>query len=281
MSLTREQLLSIGNLKLAGRLDGLNDKLLGKYCGTLSDFVEDFPGIEADLKKALIIGDNSQLTYVLSELSEILANIRADDLVRDCEQIRQFIGSAAPDKLEAELTAFLSVVATLSVDIQMEQHKNVEPEPEPAPAVRPATRKYEVVYTGSGEDGGAGESGQKSILAVDDIPVTLNLLRSALTNVGYKFNGVTSGAAALDYITKFTPDLFILDIEMPNMNGFELAVKLREAGQHAPLVFLTGNTTRDYLVRAIETGAVDFIVKPVNADTVASKINKILKNKKK
>jgi CheY-like chemotaxis protein len=278
MSLTREQLLSIGGLNLSGWLDGLNDSLLANYCGTLSDFVEDFSGIEADLKKALVIGDNTQLVYVLSELSEVLANIHADDLVRESERIRQTVDFAASDVLEAELTSFLSVVATLSVDIQMEQHRNA------GPSAKPPTRKYEVVYAEGDDKGGGGErrdwNVQKTILAVDDVPLVLNLLRSALTNAGYKFNGVTSGAAALDYVTKFTPDLFILDIEMPNMNGFQLAAKLKAAGQRAPIVFLTGNTTRDYLVRAISIGAIDFIVKPVNADTVAGKVNKILENKK-
>lgn len=271
MGLTREQLLSIANLKLSGWLDGLGDKLLENYCDTLSDFVEDFPDIEADLKKAFFIGDTARTVYVLSELSEVLANIHAEDLVRDCERLRQSAADSADTAaFEAELNAFLSAAATLSVDIQMEQHKSGGPR-------KPETRKYAAVEPGT-EDAAAGE-GKKSILAVDDIAVTLNQLRLALTNAGYKFNGVTSGAAALDYVSKFKPDLFILDIEMPKMNGFELAGKLREAGQTAPIVFLTGNTTRDYLMRAVKIGAVDFIVKPVNAGTVAGKVSKIFSKK--
>ncbi|MCL2183274.1 MAG: response regulator [Chitinispirillia bacterium] len=272
MSLTREQLLSIGNLKLSGWLDGLDDRLLGQYCDTLSDFVEDFPGIEADLKKALFIGDVPRIAYVLSELSEVLANIHAEDLVRECERLRQPAGAAGPSAAEAELTAFLSTVATLSVDIQMEQHKSGGPR-------KPDTRGFQAAGAeGMGAPVPADEQ-QKSILAVDDIAVTLTQLRMALTAAGYKFNGVTSGASALDYITKFKPDLFILDIEMPKMNGFELAEKLKGAGQTAPIVFLTGNTTRDYLMRAVKIGAVDFIVKPVNANTVAGKVGKIFAKK--
>ena len=267
MNLSREQLLSVGNLKLSGWLDGLNDHLLNVYCATLSDFVEDFPGIEADLKKALIIGDSGALSYTLSELSEVLANIHAEELVRECERIRQSVEGADPVTLEAGLTAFLSVVATLSVDIQVEYHKNEDPAGHP-PQIPKA-----------GEPG-VGEDSQKSVLAVDDIPITLNMLRSAITNAGYKFNGVTSGSAALDFITRFKPDLFILDIEMPKMNGFELASKLIAACQSAPIVFLTGNTTRDYLMRAIRLGAVDFITKPINADTVARKVQKIFAGKK-
>jgi len=271
MKLTREQLLGIGSLELSGWLGGLNDALVDKYSDTLSEFVEIFPGIEADLKKALVIGDTAAQAYVLSELSETLANIRADALVRECERLRQGMDAAGPEVFEADLTAFLASAATLSVDILMLQHKNVE-----VPVPKPPTRRYEVLYTDKKVVAAVSESKQKSILAVDDIPITLNLLRAALTAAGFKFNGVTSGSSALDFISKFRPDLFILDIEMPKMNGFELADRIKKAGHAAPIVFLTGNTTRDYLMRAVKIGAVDFIVKPVNGDTVAEKVRKIL-----
>jgi len=265
MRLGREQILGIGGLTLEGRLDVLSDGQIDRFCGTLAEFVENYPGIEADLKKAMFIGDNDALARLLSELGEALANVYADGLLRECERMRDTFASASPEALEAELTAFLSATATLSVDIQMEQHKNDEDG-------KPRVRKYQVVYVDDG-----GEPAQKSVLGVDDIPVTLNMLKSALVQAGYKFSGVTSGAAALDFISKFTPDLFILDIEMPKMNGFELAARIREAGQGAPIVFLTGNTTKEYLMRAVQAGAADFIVKPVNADSVTSKVNKILR----
>jgi CheY-like chemotaxis protein len=234
--------------------------LLDRYCGTLVDFVEDFPEFEAALKKAVFIGDNAALERDLSLFAETLANIHADGLKQECERLRNGIGAAGHDKLEAGITDFLASAGTLSVDIQMAQHRAEE-------SSKPKTRKYQVIYADD----------TNSILAVDDIPVTLNMLSTALAKAGYKVTGVTSGAAALNFIEKFTPNLFILDIEMPKMNGFELAVKLREAGQSAPMVFLTGNTTREYLMKAVKLGAVDFIVKPFNADSVTVKINRIFK----
>jgi CheY-like chemotaxis protein len=263
VQLTKEALQSISPLKLPKKLfgggdDGTDAAWLGDYCGMLADFVEDFPEFEAVLKKAAIIGDGPSLLRTLSLFAETLANIHADELQLDCEKLRDEIDAAGQEKFEADITAFLASAATLSVDIQMAQHNAEE-------ASRPRERKYQVIYAND----------TRNILAVDDIPVTLNLLKSALAAAGYKVNGVTSGAAALDYIKKFTPDLFILDIEMPKMNGFELAVKLREAGQTAPMVFLTGNTTREYLLRAVKLGAVDFIVKPFNAAGVTGKIDRI------
>jgi CheY-like chemotaxis protein len=268
MALTKEQLLAIGHLKIADRLGDLDGNTLERYYGALTAFVEDFPGIEADLKKALFINDGETLTRVLAELSDALANIHANDLVGACERMRGSVDKVDPGVFEADLIAFLSATATLSVDIQMEQHKSEEAEQKAQAGEKPKTRRYEVVY--------AAEAPPKSVLAVDDIPVTLNLLRSTIVEAGYKFNGVTSGAAALDYVSKFTPDLFILDIEMPKMDGFELAAQIREAGHKAPIIFLTGNAARDYLMRAVRCGAVDFIVKPINVETITSKIHKVL-----
>jgi len=258
MRLDKKQLLSIGSLKLSNRLAELSDSLIGKYCAELSAFIDAFPAIETQIKKALSGGET--ILPMLTQLSDTLANIHADDLVKNCETLRDiFNGGGSSDRFEADLAEFLSAVGTLSVDIQMEQHK--------AEGV-------------SGQCGGNGGTPparmeQRSILAVDDIPVTLSLLKSVLSAANYKFYGVTSGAAALDFLKEHSPDLFILDIEMPNMNGFELAAKIREAGNFAPIVFLTGNTTRDYLVRAIKIGASDFLVKPVNASSVNEKINKV------
>jgi CheY-like chemotaxis protein len=104
----------------------------------------------------------------------------------------------------------------------------------------------------------------KIILAVDDIPVQLNMLKLALANTNYKFTGVSSADAALNFITRFTPSLFILDIEMPKMNGYELAEKIREMGHSAPIIFLTGNATKEHVIKAKKVGASDFLVKPMN-----------------
>jgi len=292
MRIDKKQLLSIGGLKLSNRLGELSDGLIDTYFDTLSDFIDTFPGIESEIKKSLAAKSDESVLRLLSQLSDTLANIHADDLVRDCEKLRQGAYSSSRGRFEADLAEFLSAVGTLSVDIQMEQHKTEEASEqsdgngaaEPAPAVRVDMPKNVTLGVSVFADNtdpamyaadSPARDEQKSILAVDDIPVTLSLLKSVLSGTAYRFYGVTSGAAALDFLKEHTPDLFILDIEMPKMNGFELAAKIRESGNYAPVVFLTGNTTRDYLRRAIEIGASDFIVKPVNAGNVNAKIRKI------
>ncbi|MDR3013173.1 MAG: response regulator [Chitinispirillales bacterium] len=263
MRLSRQQLLSISGLDLSGLFDDDSDggSLDAYYCGQLSEFVEKFPVYEADFKRALFIGDNETLSDILTELSDRLVGIHAVDLVQECEQAKESVGAAEVDseKLESDLLSFWADVATLSVDIQMEQYRAAED-------VKPKTRRYPAVIPGK----------RFSVLVVDDISVTLNLMKAVVQDAGYDFHGVTSGAAAMDFISKFTPDLFILDIEMPNMSGFELAAMLRENEQCAPIIFLTGNTTREYLHKAVKAGAIDFIVKPVNPYITKSKIKKVL-----
>ena len=67
---------------------------------------------------------------------------------------------------------------------------------------------------------------------------------------------------------------------MPEMNGYDLARKIRESGHTAPIIFLTANSSHKHVMKAIEAGAVDFIVKPINRIQVISKIEKVLKTRK-
>ena len=115
-----------------------------------------------------------------------------------------------------------------------------------------------------------------SILAVDDIPFFLSRLKAVLKDTPYKLTCVNSGSAALRFIKANTPSLFLLDIEMPEMDGFELARNLREAGQTAPIIFLTGNSMEEQMEKAAEVGVTDFIIKPIMQDQALEKIAQIL-----
>lgn len=262
--ISKEQLLTINDLKLSGRVDRMSDKEFGEFCGTLDVFVETLPVREAELKALFGANDNASLSKALFAVRNTLMMIHAEDLAQVCLICLRLLGdgsSAKHDAVEAALTNFLTLLSALSIDIQMVQNKAAD---QPGMNGGP-------VKTG-GERGGA--QGPKSILAVDDVPLILNGLKSILQSTTYKFVGVSSGAAALKYLKEHTPDLFILDIEMPVMNGYELAEQIKKSGQTAPIIFLTGNATKEYVLKAMRTGAVDFIVKPVNREQVLSKIVK-------
>ena len=114
----------------------------------------------------------------------------------------------------------------------------------------------------------------KKILAVDDADIILHILNTFLRGGQYKLTSTTSGVAALSFLKKHRPDLFILDIEMPGMDGYELAQKIRAGGQTAPIIFLTGNSTEESVIKAMQVGAADFIAKPINKVKLLERIAK-------
>lgn len=125
----------------------------------------------------------------------------------------------------------------------------------------------------------AGADSSKKILAVDDKPEIVSFVSSALIG-HYKVVGVTGGLAALNALELHHPDLFILDIDMPKMDGYELAKKIRSNKnyENAPIIFLTGTSSKERITKAIEAGGNDFIVKPVSQATLLTKVGKYLSN---
>ena len=117
----------------------------------------------------------------------------------------------------------------------------------------------------------------KCVLAVDDMPEILSFVNNAIKD-NYKVIPVPSGRAALAALKAHTPDLFILDIEMPEMDGFELAAAIRTMPEHAktPIIFLTGNSNRSYITKAMQVGADEFIIKPASHGYLLAKVGGFL-----
>ena len=107
-----------------------------------------------------------------------------------------------------------------------------------------------------------------TILVVDDIPANLNLLFNALEEAGYKVFIVTSGEEALASVVRQPPDLILLDVMMPGIDGFETCrrLKLDGATKDIPVIFMTalGDTVDE--VKGFEMGAVDYLTKPVQLE---------------
>jgi PleD family two-component response regulator len=111
------------------------------------------------------------------------------------------------------------------------------------------------------------------ILAIDDVPVVLNAINSILGK-DYEVFCLSKASQVEKFLVNTTPDLFILDIEMPIMNGYELVKKIREHEKHkeTPIIFLTGNATVKNYQLAVELGVEDFIAKPVEPCVLLEKI---------
>lgn len=117
----------------------------------------------------------------------------------------------------------------------------------------------------------------KHILIVDDNKMNLVSAKNALAD-DYKVTAVTSGAQALKFLENNQPDLILLDINMPEMDGFEVMNKIsaREEWSNIPIVFLTADSESETESRCLEAGAMDFIAKPFVPVVMCSRIARIL-----
>jgi len=113
----------------------------------------------------------------------------------------------------------------------------------------------------------------KSILIVDDNLVSLKQISAQLAK-NYDVSLAKSGELALQICAREKPDLILLDVEMPGMNGFETLKRLREDPQlkSTPVIFLTGNHDSATEVKCLQSGAMDFITKPANIDILYHRI---------
>jgi DNA-binding response OmpR family regulator len=118
------------------------------------------------------------------------------------------------------------------------------------------------------------------VLLVDDSPESLSLLTDALEQSGYSVLIATSGASALGIVDRITPDLILLDAVMPGMDGFETCARLKALASVAqvPVIFMTGLTETEHVVRALEAGGVDYLGKPINIDELRARIRVHLSN---
>jgi DNA-binding NtrC family response regulator len=113
----------------------------------------------------------------------------------------------------------------------------------------------------------------EKILLVDDIPANLSVLTSALEPHGYEILAAPNGFAALKVAAKALPDLILLDILMPEINGLETCRRLKLDGttREIPVIFLTARNEMESIVEGFAAGGVDYIVKPFQAEEVLSR----------
>lgn len=119
---------------------------------------------------------------------------------------------------------------------------------------------------------------KKKILIVEDEESLLKLESILLTSRGYEVKGVADGQAALDAIGVMKPDLVLLDIMLPEIDGFEVCrqIKSNEATRHIPVIMLTAKKSREDMARGEQVGADWYITKPFKSAMVIETIQRFL-----
>jgi two-component system OmpR family response regulator len=118
------------------------------------------------------------------------------------------------------------------------------------------------------------------VLIVDDEPNIRDLLSTSLRFAGFSVHAVANGADAVAAAEKGEPDIILLDVMLPDMNGFSVTKKLRSMGINSPVLFLTARDETADKVTGLTVGGDDYMTKPFSLDEIVARINAILRRTK-
>ena len=124
---------------------------------------------------------------------------------------------------------------------------------------------------------------QKLILAIDDDKDILKILKRYLENEGFSISTANNGDEGFEMVEKLNPDLIILDVMMPGLNGYEISTKLQNNKEHSciPVIFLSALGGKENKLKAFACGAVDYLEKPFDKNDLLNKVKKHLQTKPK
>jgi two-component system OmpR family response regulator len=115
------------------------------------------------------------------------------------------------------------------------------------------------------------------LLVVEDEPDILELLSASLRFAGFEVTGATGGFQALRAAERQRPDLVVLDVMLPDLDGFEVARRLRSGGTRTPVLFLTARDATEDKVTGLTLGGDDYVTKPFSLEAVIARIRAVLR----
>jgi putative two-component system response regulator len=144
---------------------------------------------------------------------------------------------------------------------------------------KPGSRSYGVTVAHDVEGSGHRPG---NILVVDDVPENRTLLTRLLTVQGHRVATVGDGPSALRAVEQAPPDLILLDVQMPGLDGFEVCRRIKQdpATQLIPVVLITGLTDRESRLHGIEVGADDFLNKPFDVGELTARVRSLVRAKR-
>jgi len=118
---------------------------------------------------------------------------------------------------------------------------------------------------------------RERLLLVDDEENLRSMLEAALRHVGFEVHPAATGREALDTVAAVRPDLIVLDVMLPDLDGFEVCRRLRTEGSRTPILFLTARDGTEDKVRGLTLGGDDYLVKPFSLEELVARINAVLR----
>ncbi|MFM6980140.1 MAG: response regulator transcription factor [Micrococcales bacterium] len=118
------------------------------------------------------------------------------------------------------------------------------------------------------------------VLIVDDEPNIRDLLSASLRFAGFSTHAVSNGHDAVQAAEKGEPDIILLDVMLPDMNGFSVTKKIRSMGIQAPVLFLTARDETEDKITGLTVGGDDYVTKPFSLDEIVARINAIMRRTK-
>ena len=115
------------------------------------------------------------------------------------------------------------------------------------------------------------------LLVVEDEPNIRELLATSLQFAGFEVVTAADGRAGVRAAAEHDPDLVVLDVMLPDMDGFEVTRKLRESGRRAPIVFVTARDSVDDKIKGLTVGGDDYVTKPFSLEEVVARIRAVLR----
>ncbi|MCX6566675.1 MAG: response regulator [Candidatus Aminicenantes bacterium] len=209
---------------------------------------------------------------------EAAAEAAAAAVAKELKRLRSAAAKPAEFARPAPFPAVIGAPASAVSSFAAEKN------PAPAATVPAAARAAEILsapdFGLEDEPGLSAIQTRFKILIVDDDPIIARLLTHFLSKSNYDVKSVTEGMEGLKIVFAEKPDLILLDVMMPGMDGFRFLELLKKGKRFAnvPVLMISALVEEDQVLRALEAGATDYIVKPFSSRIVLAKVHKALKD---
>ena len=264
-------LLRSGNLDVRGLAENNSSFSVGEYYNSLSKFIAIAPAVNDALAQvAKFAGDKNDIQN-LADIKILLSDI-------GCNKFIPVIDDILDAYKKGKMTFAASYAEKFLSDFNRLYTQTMSAKTTPESGIPAIESSLKVVLKQLDLE----EVNRKPlVLAVDDASVMLKTIIAALSG-DYKVYGLPDPMKLEKILCHMTPELFLLDYNMPGRSGFDLVPVIRGFEEHkdTPIIFVTSMNTFDHLSNAVALGACDFVIKPIQPDLLREKVAKHIVRKK-